>query len=58
MRYFVDVVWSFRSPYSYLVPPDLLRLRDDDVLEVRFRPVLPIAVRSKETLFTGDKNRV
>jgi hypothetical protein len=25
----VDVYWSFRSPYSYLVTPDLLRLRAD-----------------------------
>ena len=25
----VDVFWSFRSPYSYLVTPDLLKLRDD-----------------------------
>ena len=58
MRNFVDVFWSFRSPYSYLVTPDLMRLREDYDLDVRFRPVLPIAVRSKETLFTGDKNRV
>jgi 2-hydroxychromene-2-carboxylate isomerase len=54
----IDVFWSFRSPYSYLATPDLLRLRDDFDVEVRLRPVLPIAVRSKETLFTGDKNRV
>ena len=25
----VDVFWSFRSPYSYLVTPDLLKLRAD-----------------------------
>ena len=54
----VDVYWSFRSPYSYLVTPDLLRLREDFVVEVHFRPVLPIAVRSKATLFTGDRRRV
>jgi 2-hydroxychromene-2-carboxylate isomerase len=58
MNAFVDVFWSFRSPYSYLVTPDLLRLRGDYDIEVRLRPVLPIAVRSKETLFTRDKSRV
>jgi len=58
MIHSVDVFWSFRSPYSYLVTPDLLRLRDDFEVQVHFRPVLPIAVRSKATLFTGDKRRV
>jgi 2-hydroxychromene-2-carboxylate isomerase len=54
----VDVFWSFRSPYSYLATPDLLRLREDFKVTVKFRPVLPIAVRSKESLFTDDKRRV
>lgn len=58
MTHSVDVFWSFRSPYSYLVTPDLLRLREDFEVEVRLRPVLPIAVRSKATLFTGDRRRV
>ena len=58
MVHAVDVFWSFRSPYSYLVTPDLLRLREDFEVDVRLRPVLPIAVRSKATLFTGDKRRV
>jgi len=47
----VDVYWSFRSPYSYLVTPDLLRLRDDYDVDVNLRVVLPIAVRSKTALF-------
>ncbi len=54
----VDVFWSFRSPYSYLVTPDLLQLREDFEVDVHLRPVLPIAVRTKETLFTGDQRRV
>lgn len=58
MTHVVDVFWSFRSPYSYLLTPDLLRLREDFDVEVRLRPVLPIAIRTKETLFTGDKRRV
>ena len=51
----VDVFWSFRSPYSYLVTPDLVRLREDFEVDVRVRPVIPIALRTKETLFSKDK---
>ena len=47
----IDVHWSFRSPYSYLVTPDLLRLREDYDVEVNLRVVLPLAVRSKTALF-------
>ncbi len=54
----VDVFWSFRSPYSYLVTPDLLRLRSDYDVDVRFRPVLPIALRAKAAVFdASDKKR-
>jgi 2-hydroxychromene-2-carboxylate isomerase len=58
MSHRVDVFWSFRSPYSYLVTPDLLRLAEDFDVAVRLRPVLPIAVRTKDTLFTTDQRRV
>ena len=58
MNAIVDVFWSFRSPYSYLATPDLLRLREDFVVDVRFRPVLPIAVRTKESLFKADQRPV
>ena len=54
----VDVFWSFRSPYSYLVTPDLLRLREDYDVMVILRPVMPIAVRAKASLFNAaDKKR-
>ena len=53
----VDVFWSFRSPYSRLVVPDLLTLREDFEVDVRLRPVLPLAVRSPETLFNPDDRR-
>lgn len=53
----VDVFWSFRSPYSYLVTPDLVRLRDDYDVEIRLRIVYPIAIRAPELLFTGDLRR-
>ncbi|MEM9739264.1 MAG: DsbA family protein [Pseudomonadota bacterium] len=58
MAHSIDVFWSFRSPYSYLATPDLLRIREDFDVDVRLRPVLPIAVRTKDTLFTGDRKRV
>lgn len=58
MSHNIDVFWSFRSPYSYLVTPDLLKLRRDFDVRVTLRPVLPIAVRSKGLLFdASDKKR-
>ena len=41
----VDLFWSFRSPYSYLAMPGACKLEQDFEVEVRFRPVLPLAVR-------------
>ena len=41
----VDVFWSFRSPYSYLATPRLRELGRDYDLDLKVRPVLPIAVR-------------
>lgn len=41
----VDLFWSFRSPYSYLVAPRMGDLERRYYLEVRVRPVYPIAVR-------------
>lgn len=47
----VDVFWSFRSPYSYLVTPRLRELAENWNVEVKVRPVYPLAVRS-EGFFT------
>jgi len=44
----IDVFWSFRSPYSYLATPRLVRLAADYLLNVRVRVVLPIAIRDPE----------
>jgi 2-hydroxychromene-2-carboxylate isomerase len=41
----IDLFWSFRSPYSYLATPRIVRLTRDYDLDVRVRPVLPLAVR-------------
>jgi len=49
----IDVYFSFRSPYSYLVTPQLLRLRDDFDVTVSLRPVLPLAIREPE-FFSPD----
>lgn len=47
----VDVYWSFRSPYSYLVTADLLQLRDDFDVEINLRVVMPLAIRNKAAVF-------
>jgi 2-hydroxychromene-2-carboxylate isomerase len=47
----LDVFWSFRSPYSYLVTPRLRALAETYDVEVHMRPVYPLAVRS-EGFFT------
>jgi len=47
----VDVFWSFRSPYSYLVMPRLRALGEAYDVDIRMRPVYPLAVRS-EGFFT------
>ena len=49
----LDVYWSFRSPYSYLVTPDLLQIRREFDVDSKLRVVLPVAVRTKETLFVS-----
>ncbi len=55
----IDVFWSFRSPYSYLIAPDLVKLELDFDVKVVLKPVLPIALRSKETLFNSqDRSKI
>lgn len=41
----IDVFWSFRSPFSYLVTPRLVELVETYDVQCRFRPVYPIALR-------------
>ena len=53
----IDVYWSFRSPYSYLVTPDLEALAADYAVDVNMRIVLPIAVRAKSSLFDGSNRK-
>lgn len=44
----MDVFWSFRSPWSYLATPRLAEWAQTYDLQVRFRPVYPIAIRTPE----------
>ncbi len=54
MTHQVDLFWSFRSPYSYLVTPRLIELERDWVAQVNVRPVLPIAVRQPDFFANAD----
>ena len=54
MSHTVDLYWSFRSPYSYLVVPKLLELERDFDAKVNVRPVLPIAVRQPDFFANAD----
>lgn len=46
----VDLFWSFRSPYSYLVLPRVKNLVQEYDVDVRARPVYPLAVRDPSIL--------
>lgn len=48
MTAFVDVFWSFRSPYSYLATPQMLELKQNYDVDVNLRTVFPIAVRDPD----------
>jgi len=47
-RLSIDVFWSFRSPWSYLATPRLVEWSKKYDLEVVFRPVYPLAIRTPE----------
>ena len=44
----IDLFWSFRSPYSYLATPRLVEMTRDYDLQIKTRPVYPLAVRKAE----------
>lgn len=50
----VDLFWSFRSPYSYLALPKTMRLVAEYDVEVRARPVYPLAVRVPDFFKRAD----
>lgn len=53
----IDVYWSFRSPYSYLVTPDLVTLDAEYDVDLNLRVVFPIAIRAKSSLFNGSNRK-
>jgi len=44
----IDLFWSFRSPWSYLATPRLVDWQKRYALNVRFRVVHPIAIRTPD----------
>jgi 2-hydroxychromene-2-carboxylate isomerase len=44
----IEVYWSFRSPWSYLATRRLRQWQEQYQLQVNFKPVYPIAVRTPE----------
>jgi 2-hydroxychromene-2-carboxylate isomerase len=54
----IDLFWSFRSPYCYLLTPRLRQLVQDYDLKVRLRPVYPLAIRRPEFFATAPSQLV
>jgi 2-hydroxychromene-2-carboxylate isomerase len=50
----IDVFWSFRSPWSYLATKRLRQWQEQYQLQVTFKPVYPIAVRTPEFFHNVD----
>ena len=44
----VDCFWSFRSPYSYLATGRMVQLAREWDVDLRVRPVLPLAIRTPD----------
>lgn len=51
----VEVYWSFRSPYSYLVTPRLVRLAARHDVAISLRVVRPLAVRDPDFFARMDR---
>ena len=50
----IDLYFSYRSPYSYLILPRMLKLKNEYNVDVNFKIVYPIAIRLPE--FFKDRN--
>lgn len=50
----VDVFFSYRSPYSYLAMGRLAAWHREGGVEIRIRPVLPLAIRTPEFFTKGN----
>ena len=54
----VDFFFSFRSPYSYMAAQFAPDIERDYVVTLRFRPVLPLAIREPEFFRNANLDRV
>ena len=52
----IDLYFSYRSPYSYLILPRMLKLKNEHNIDVNFKIVYPIAIRLPE--FFKNKNLI
>ena len=52
----IDFYFSYRSPYSYLILPRMLKLKNEYKVDVNFKIVYPIAIRLPE--FFKNKNLI
>ena len=41
----LDLYFSYRSPYSYLILPRMLKLKKESKININFKIVYPIAIR-------------
>ena len=44
----IDLYFSFRSPYSYLILPRMLKLKSEYDIKINFKIVYPLAIRMPE----------
>ena len=44
----IDLYFSYRSPYSYLILPRMIKLKEKYDIEINFKVVYPIAIRMPE----------
>ena len=44
----IDFYFSYRSPYSYLILPRMLKLKNEYAVDINFKIVYPIAIRLPE----------
>ena len=52
----IELYFSYRSPYSYLILPRMLKLKNEHNIDVNFKIVYPIAIRLPE--FFKNKNLI
>ncbi len=50
----IDLYFSFRSPYSYLILPRMLKLKNEYDIRINFKIVYPLAIRMPE-FFSNKK---